>query len=626
MYDKFNLKADSFNNGLGLFRHPLILRGIQREGIDKGEPQLWGIGRSSFDDGFIRGGAITSTTRALVDVARVGAWLASVEGLLWSAKQVGLQRTNKFGKIWTPINMLAAVGGQHIGIKPQRPGLIPFNDETVKYGNIINGLITAENTGGFLAKKAAALIVNVDTLDVIWDKIDKYNNVTGWRLDARGGFNSLYGINTNGPTIDRRYVNSRIDNNQKFKILNQYNPISNDPSTNPTSISVISVPFDRDSTELGKDAQTSYTERKPQYTPTQDPNDKGVKKGNDAAGTSEIYSDEFKYSDTNEDGQGNNLTIITDTLKSDVNNQTVNLNLTETHTSYDNPFGKKINFEGSIIDINKNDTSAEIIKKYETVAYGAIPDRIAGDTTINDFRSLLSDTSPGKKISESDNYTEYNLNKRVNFGNPGKLSGNENRIEWWKTQSGVGNTNRFDPVNASDVGANELNDLVHLWFQAEGGSRVQFRGTANGITETFSPGWESFKYNGRADQAYKYTTFERSLSFNFQVYATSRIEMKPIWRKLQYLSTMTMPQYGGDAGYQGTLVRFRLGSLYNNKLVFIENLTYTISDDTSWEISMLGTNEPIGELPMGIDVQIGLKILGDNIPQLGQKVYDWKNF
>ena len=103
--------------------------------------------------------------------------------------------------------------------------------------------------------------------------------------------------------------------------------------------------------------------------------------------------------------------------------------------------------------------------------------------------------------------------------------------------------------------------------------------------------------------------------------------MKPIWKKLQYLSTMTMPSYKGGSGYQGTLVEFRLGNLYGTKstgkLAFIESLSYTMSDETPWEISMLGSKEFIGELPMGIDVSIGLKILGNVRPELGKKVYDW---
>ena len=228
MYDKFNLKADSFNNGLGLFRHPLILRGIQRKGIGKGEPQLWGIGRSSFDDGFIRGGAVTSTTRALVDVARVGGWLASIEGVLWSAKQVGLQRTNKFGKIWTPANMLAAVGSQHIGLKPQRPGIIPLNDETVKYGTLISGLQVAENTTGFVSKIAAAKLVNLETLDILWNKFnsDDAPGVGGvWKTDERGGFDSVYGI---GVTNTTRFIDTTFKNNSNplSEILAGFSPLA----------------------------------------------------------------------------------------------------------------------------------------------------------------------------------------------------------------------------------------------------------------------------------------------------------------------------------------------------------------------------------------------------------------
>ena len=48
------------------------------------------------------------------------------------------------------------------------------------------------------------------------------------------------------------------------------------------------------------------------------------------------------------------------------------------------------------------------------------------------------------------------------------------------------------------------------------------------------------KYNGRADSAFKYGTFERSLSFNFKVYPTTKAELKPLYSKLQRLSTMNI--------------------------------------------------------------------------------------
>jgi len=558
MYSKFNLKEDSFNRGLGLFRQPFILRGIQRKKISKGEPQVWGVGGFNYDEGAIRGGIVTSTVRALIDVARIGSWFASVPGVLWGAKQFGMQRTNRFGKVWTPVGMLAAIGGQHIGLKPMRPGLVPLNDPTVKYGNVLNGYDVAENAG-FLAKKAAALLVGYDTLDLVYNEKLFGKNSDGnnaiWKSDSKGGFNSTYGINLSGPSNHTRYVNTfsnpskdKSHKNPKTNFNQTYEPL------NPKAWNAPKTP----------DKFNTYSDDLP------------------------LDSDESK-----------NFGVATQ-ISDGFNGGGLN----------------KVDANG---DGAEKPNGSEVIKDYQTMAYGDIPDRVAGITANTyDFRSTLS----GKELerAEKEDYNTKNINTRVNFGNPGKLGESENRVDWGNTDL---TGDRYDKINALDLDESG-NDLVNMWFQADGGQKVQFRGTAKGITETFSPSWDPIKYNGRADQAYKYTTFERSVSFNFQAYATSRIEMKPMWKKLQYLSTMTMPQYGGAAGYQGTLVTFRLGSLYNGKLAFIESLSYTMSDETPWEISMLDSENPLGELPMGVDISIGLKILGSNRPQLASAVYDWK--
>ena len=561
-YAKFNLKDDSPNSGLGVFRHPLILRGIQRKGISKGEPQSWGVLGVTFDDGLIRGGALTSTVRAAIDTARIGAWMASVEGLLWGVKQLGLQQSNPnvetFGigirrtKIWTPINTLASTLGGFAGLHPNRHGVTPFDLNEGTYSEVLGKkarthiddrmLSTGPNSNRLVNKwnKEFKQLPNGDVIDTGDGSklLDKLKNAFS------GGPNSLYGLGDFSP-------NQSTEN---------------------------TIPDKKDGDLSGRE----YNQKKA-YNPT-----------NAATNTSVTKGKSFEPNNTNLGLNANNLP------GSFLNN--------------------KINTDGETHPIEKFTDSSEFIKNYETIAYGKIPSpREAGIVSNTfDFRKELSDDSPYKAIAEKENYGTNNIDTRVNFQNP-SAGTIQDRTEWFKTAK---EGERYDKVNASDIGE-EFNDLVHLWFQAEGGSKVQFRGTAKGITETFSPSWDSIKYNGRADQAYKYTTFERSLSFNFQVYATSRIEMKPIWKKLQYLSTMTMPSYKGGAGYQGTLVNFRLGSLYNNKLAFIESLSYNMSDEAPWEISMLGSEEFIGELPMGIDVSIGLKILGGVRPELGKKVYDW---
>ena len=106
VYGQFNLQDDSFNPYPLFFRQPFILRGIQRK--NKKEPQKWGLGLSIdsiMGIDLIRGGVVTSTERALVDVARIGQFILSPKGLVWSVMQIGMQRTNTYNKVWTPANL-----------------------------------------------------------------------------------------------------------------------------------------------------------------------------------------------------------------------------------------------------------------------------------------------------------------------------------------------------------------------------------------------------------------------------------------------------------------------------------------------------------------------------------------
>jgi len=569
MYSKYNLKDDAFNRGLGLFRQPFILRGIQRRKVSKGEPQKWGIGGFTYDEGAIRGGIVTSTVRALVDVARIGSWFASVPGILWGAKQFGMQRQQQFGKVWTPINMLAAIGGQHIGLKPMRAGLIPLDDPTTKYGTILKGYEVAENAG-FLAKKAASILAQYDTLDIVYGKtVEGFNFKNGvgdtWKSDKIGGFNSLYGINISGPSEHRRYVNtfknpSKDNAGVKANYKQKFNPLTATMKTGDVSLKETYVQkgstFEPNETDLGKKAIGSGTV-------------------DNATG----YGDILKDNPNKTDGENH-------------------------------PIEKLV--------------TSDTVKHYETIAYGNIPERAAKDKQYQDFRSLL--TGVEKEISEKENYKQNNIAKKY-FGGQDPSSGTlKDRKDW--TGTSTSDNKRWDVINAlaPQTSAEGLkDDLVPFYIQPLGstdGKFYQFRGTISGLTETFSPSWDSIKFSGRADQGYKYGTFERSVSFNFQVYATSRIDMKPMYEKLQALSTFTMPEYKGTKGYQGILVKMTLGDLYKNKLSFIDSLTYTISDDVAWDTN--SDKSDLGVMPMGIDVAIGFKILDDKRPQYLQKVYDLK--
>ena len=612
MYSKFNLREDAFNLGTAAFAHPLILRGIQRKPIDKGEPQKWGFG-FPIDDGLVRGGIVTATDRSVIDAVRLGKWMVSVNGLLWGIKNVGLQASNpnvetitgkRLTKTWTPINTIASSIGGFIGLRPKRHGITPFDPDVETYGatqtakkltHIDDTSLGVVGTGNRLVGlwNESFLTIGSTTSSI------GFKGTPFLRLQSPGGPNSLYGLIPNGK-VPSRGDDTRFDIFDGFTIQNQYNPQGTDPSTGKTASVNFGFPFDRDRTPLAEEIKDSTDDYRPPFSP------EGPNKGNDdttANGKAgRIYNDEETYPTLETDREeisGIGLDKVYNSLKDGGELDETN----EVHKKYDNPFEKLKSTDGESHNIEKLESS-ELVKGYETVSYGKIPTRVAGDTEVNDFRSLLD--GDGKKRADKAGYVDNSLQARFGFTNPGKVGAD---------RTDYNTSHAVDPIQSSDINSAEKSDLVRLIFDKHGGgSRLQFRGAVNGITETFSPGWEGLKYNGRADSAFVYKTFERSLSFNFKVFPTSKAELKPLYKKLQRLSTMTMPNYGGVDGYEGILLDFTLGNLWINHLSFIDSLSYTFSDEVPWDIDAGAS--------MGIDVSIGLKLLSNELPQYNSKVYD----
>jgi hypothetical protein len=135
-YNKYNLRDDATPNHAWA-KQPLILRGIQREGSS--DPQRWGVSVApGLGGGFDipRGGLLTSTTRALIDTARITKFLISPKGIGFLAKQFGYQLMNPnleneagvaLGlfktQTYNPLSTPTAALLQHVGIRPFRHGM-----------------------------------------------------------------------------------------------------------------------------------------------------------------------------------------------------------------------------------------------------------------------------------------------------------------------------------------------------------------------------------------------------------------------------------------------------------------------------------------------------------------------
>lgn len=556
MYAKYNLKDDS-PNFLNIIRAPYILRGIQRKKITKGEPQFWDFGLG-IDDGFIRGGIVASTVRAVADTLRLGSFFLSVKGLLWAVRQFGSQRTNKYGTLWTPINLLATTLGQHIGFRPSRHGLFP-GDPTDVYKNTL--------VSGFDDKLLGLYSNHIFSATA---------TITGLPFATQtrpGGFDSLYGI---GLTNTTRFSNTFENNektlaHQKALFSQIYQPLSVSPGLpgNPSEFN-------------------TYKDDLP------------------------LDADEAK-----------NFGVAKQTIEQ-------------------SPIPIDVKFEErGLYKSNGLIPSDPNIKDYQAISYGLISERAKLITRgATDFRDLY-DQGKEKKLAEKNilynsDYEYSKQSRESKYKLPKPLPRNEKILkrlfgaDSTKYDANLGNA---DPINSSLYNNTLEQDFVHLFFSYDKGDGtpdlnkiIQFRGTVNGITETFSPSWNGIKYPGRADKSYMYEEFERTLSFNFKAYAQSRSEMKTMWKKIAALAKLTLPVYGSNT-YTGHICYFRLGQIWGNGNVgiptLITSLTYTIADEMSWELNQDGE---LAELAMGMDIAVSLTILPtENYYESKNSIYSFES-
>lgn len=295
---------------------------------------------------------------------------------------------------------------------------------------------------------------------------------------------------------------------------------------------------------------------------------------------------------------------------------------------------------------------------YYVLAYNQIPKtQESRQTRPKDFREDLDGLNEVTGKREDNYYANNNLEIGKGFARPASvrtdattyrtkpnqflLKGNDFKVTSSRSASSrtILATNNYhgDKINALDIGdvqnidsvyPNGMKDLIKFYFQ-DGSTTdnnlknvMVFRATITGFTDTFSPGWDRIDIMGRPDGAYIYTSFDRSISFSFIVAAMTRSEMIPIWRKLNYLATYTMPEFATSKP-SGPFMRITLGDLFQQTPGFIESLTYTVPDESPWDIGEQDTEKPGVEkqLPMVIEVSMTFKIVADYRPQLKGRAY-----
>ena len=563
-YKKFNLRDSSFNTGnFAIFDSPLILTGIQRKDFVKTGFYPWETWK--FDDGFIRGGVVTSTQRAIVDVLRLGKWFASVKGLLFIARQAGLQASAPnteadplVGKragngALTLISSLANTATQHLGLRFRKDAFL------LKPRTTYSSVLASDSYKNRLEKiynevfNYPSLLRNSVGLPIL--------TLSGLNPAGLGGAQSVYGI---GATSIKRYT-----------VSNTWKTIG----ARGTEVTRV-----RKGGILGQDDKYSYIINKPYI---------------DYDTILQIKADNSVY-------------------KGD-NSSTLEGNAQQYYT---------LNYEDLKNKASKPSLSTTVIKNFLLNIDGTpLNNDIANSKWISTKGDFL--TTVIQDYAETSQHVRTKL-QVPDYGKRGKDLRNplKGRFMSKYTPSGDGMTDPIWEVN--QLKATAIDDFIKFMFHdLNTNERFRFRAYIENVSEDFNPNWQEVKILGRADSPYIYQGFERNLSISFKAAALSRGDLMLMWDQLERLAKTTVPQYQAAAKMKGPLIKFTLGNWFINTPAFIKSLSYTVDNETPWEINLGNSDvygnpsiDNVGELPMIVSVQVSMQIFGEVRPESSMSTND----
>ena len=187
----------------------------------------------------------------------------------------------------------------------------------------------------------------------------------------------------------------------------------------------------------------------------------------------------------------------------------------------------------------------------------------------------------------------------------------------------------YPEIDIDNIFANQ----VWVYFKKAGNKEIiPFTGTITGLSEDVTPEWTNFKYLGSPFKTYRYQGVERSLKFELKLYYITPLQKNVMIKKINYLKSLAFPyeqiseitHRNKDAenppGYtpptsqyavSPNLVTLTIGDVYQNIFGFIESLSFSIDDNTSWPNSNFNM-EKKGDntlYPSVVSVSIGFTII-----------------
>jgi hypothetical protein len=193
------------------------------------------------------------------------------------------------------------------------------------------------------------------------------------------------------------------------------------------------------------------------------------------------------------------------------------------------------------------------------------------------------------KIKAYKSWSEVSREKRVGSGRTDAI----NLTPIFSKTAGTINDEITIPgvVGTNPNGSCNIRDLVKFRIQAIDGANPNssnwmiFRAYVTQFSDSVDASWNSVKYAGRGEDFYIYGGFGRKIQIGFKVASLSAGEMEPMYQKLNYLMGNLMPDYNGTL-MRGPLVKMTIGNWLDGQDGILNSLSYTVPQDSPWEISL----------------------------------------
>ena len=234
-------------------------------------------------------------------------------------------------------------------------------------------------------------------------------------------------------------------------------------------------------------------------------------------------------------------------------------------------------------------------------------------------------------LSLAPNYATQNKNNLFNQGDPGKSNPTTDRLGtpglgkknvWNYAYQVTGSMSKtaLDKINALAMYTGSVGDsllrstrdscnfniaVINNYNQGANNTYIHFRAFLDEFSDSYGAEWNEVQYVGRGEKLYNYAGFNRDISIGFTVYAQSKAELIPMYKKLNYLASTLAPDYN-DAGYmRGNIVKMTVGGYLFDQPGIIKSLNFTVPMESTWEIAIdtSGSKDPgVKQLPHMIKV------------------------